>query len=70
MSDSDRLTDLEIRIAYLEDTLNALDGVVSRQTENINLLERMNQELYRRLLELEVDGKDSRPGEEPPPPHY
>jgi len=70
MPDNDRLIDLEVRLAYLEDTLNALDQVVSRQAEQITLLERVNRELYNRLQEVQAGQKSDSAGEEPPPPHY
>ncbi|HLS97708.1 MAG: SlyX family protein [Porticoccaceae bacterium] len=70
MMDSERITELEVRLAYQEDTLNALNGVVSRQGERIELLERMNRELYARLMDILDDHKGAKPGDEPPPPHY
>jgi len=65
-----RLIDLEVRFAYLEDTLNALDQVVSRQAEQIALLEQINRELYSRLQELQAGQKSSSAEKELPPPHY
>jgi len=65
-----RLIDLEVRFAYLEDTLNALDQVVSRQAEQIALLEQINRELYSRLQELQAGQKSNSTEKEPPPPHY
>lgn len=70
MSDSDRLIDLEVRLAYLEDTLNSLDQVVGRQGEQIALLERVNRELYSRIQDVQAGQKGDPDGEEPPPPHY
>ena len=70
MTDSERITELEVRLAYQEDILDALDQVVSRQGERIDLLERMNRELYARLTEILDDHKGAKPGDEPPPPHY
>jgi len=70
MPDNDRLIDLEIRLTYLEDSLNALDQVVSRQAEQIALLEQINRELYSRMQELQAGQKSNSAEEEPPPPHY
>lgn len=70
MYDSDRLIDLEVRLAYLEDTLNALDHVVTRQAEQIALLEQMNRELYSRLQDIQAGQKADTITDEPPPPHY
>lgn len=70
MADDERLMELEIRLAYQEDMLNALDQVVSRQAEQIDRLEGMNRELYARFQQF-VDGQsDGRVENEPPPPHY
>ena len=72
MSDNQRLTDLEIRLAYLEDTLTTLDGVIARQSDEIARLEQTTRALFKRLANLDEQlaslGPDQ--GDEPPPPHY
>jgi SlyX protein len=70
MSD-ERLTDLEIRIAYQEDTLRSLDTTVARQQADIERLERMNRELYQRLREVSelMEAGSKAPAHEKPP-HY
>lgn len=71
MSDSNAITELEIRIAYLEDSLATLDGVVARQSEYISRLEVVQKRLYENLERLQVRVEESEPeGQEPPPPHY
>lgn len=71
MSDSHAITELEIRIAYLEDNLEALDQVVSRQSEYISRLEAVQKKLYENIERLQVRIEESEPdGQEPPPPHY
>ncbi|KJS05378.1 MAG: hypothetical protein VR73_12270 [Gammaproteobacteria bacterium BRH_c0] len=70
MTDNERLMELEVRLAYQEDILNALDQVVSRQTEQIDRLERMNRELYARVRDVLDGQKDNKGGDEQPPPHY
>lgn len=71
MSDSNAITELEIRIAYLEDSLATLDGVVARQSEYISRLEVVQKKLYENLERLQVRVEESEPeGQEPPPPHY
>lgn len=70
MTDNERLTELEMRLAYQEDILNALDQVVSRQTEQIDRLERMNRELYARVRDVLDGQKDNKGADEQPPPHY
>lgn len=69
MSTEQRIIDLEVRLAYQEDSLNALDQVVARQAEQITQLTEMNRELYRRLQDL-LDQLDQGPSDERPPPHY
>lgn len=71
MTENERLTELEIRLAYQEDILNALDQVVSHQTEQIDRLERINRELYARLADV-LDGqkKTFTAEDNQPPPHY
>ncbi len=64
----DRLTDLEIKASYMEDTLDRLNEVVVRQQQQIDLL-------TRELLTLR-DQQPSADGDPPPslrdelPPHY
>lgn len=70
MSDNDRLSDLEIRLAYLEAGIDTLDQVVARQADQIEILLRANRELYQRLKSLLATHQDSQPEEEEPPPHY
>ena len=71
MTDHQSRADLEIRIAFLEDTLDTLDGVIARQTDSITQLERVNQRILKKLADLEeqVGALQPRPGSEPPP-HY
>jgi SlyX protein len=71
MSDAERLTELEIRLSYLEDTLNALDQVIARQAEDIVRLEGVNKIIHQQLLGLRERLDEVAPGEgEQPPPHY
>lgn len=66
-----RLTDLETRLAYQEDTLHTLDALVAEQSRRIALLEARLEQLARRLHGLQ----HADPGEAPDalherPPHY
>jgi SlyX protein len=65
-----RLVDLEVKASYAEDTLEALNQVVIRQQEQIDVLVRE----VRRLLDERRKGDDAAvPGEAPAderPPHY
>ena len=66
MSD-DRLTDVETRLAFLEDAQQQLSDLVYEQQ-----LELKRMEAYaRRLLErIETLSDGAGEAEEPPPPHY
>jgi SlyX protein len=65
-----RVTEIEMRLAFQEDTLAALDKVVCEQAARIDLLEKTQRELYRRLQALHDSDHQQEPGSEPPPPHY
>lgn len=71
MTDTARLTELEIRIAYLEDALSTLDSIVTRQADQMDELRKAHRLLIERLRALEerVDEAGRPPGESPPP-HY
>ena len=65
----ERLIDLETRLAFQEDTLNHLNGVVAEQEQRIMRLERQLQDalvLLRALTPPDVATQ----AEETPPPHY
>lgn len=72
MSENHDLTDLEIRIAYIEDTLNTLDAVIARQSDEIARLEKANLALTKRLegMDDQLATLGPQSGDEPPPPHY
>ena len=72
MSAEQQVTDLEIRIAYLEDNLDALDDVVTRQAREIDQLFKANQALLKKLQGIDDTLASVAPGQgdEPPPPHY
>lgn len=65
----DRLIELETRLAFQDDTLQALNAVVVRQQQEIDRLTRDLEALKTELRALApalVAGR----GEETPPPHY
>ncbi len=72
MSDEQRLEDLEVRLAYQEDSLASLEKLIVKQGEQIAMLERANKTLYQRLNSLleHLEERSHGNGEEPPPPHY
>jgi SlyX protein len=71
VAEDDRLNELEIRMAYLEDSMATLDTVVARQADYISRLETAHKTLFNRLKSLQerIDDPASAGGE-PPPPHY
>ena len=63
-----RVEDLEIKIVYLESTLESLNQVVIKQQNQIDLL---IEEIKRLKQQLEQGAEFVRPlSEETPPPHY
>lgn len=63
-----RIEDIEVRMAYLEHTVEALNQVVIGQQERMDLL---LVELMRMKQQLEAGAEFVRPlSEETPPPHY
>lgn len=65
----ERLTKLEMKIAYAEETILALDAVVSAQSQEIAILSNRLEKLDRRLTALGENGEDGLPDNERPP-HY
>jgi SlyX protein len=63
-----RLTELEIKVAYQEDLLQALNKIVAEQQRQISLLNQTCQWLYQRMDNLNLEKGQG--GIEPPPPHY
>jgi SlyX protein len=65
----DRLTELEIKLAHLEDHVEVLNDTVIRQQAQIEKLE-LNLERLRERLEAAAEaGADGDPADERPP-HY
>ncbi|MEZ5645234.1 MAG: SlyX family protein [Burkholderiaceae bacterium] len=65
--DNERLTQLEVKLAYAEDLLDTLNATVARQQEQIELLARELVRLRRKNAETD-QGDGTRPDERPP--HY
>ena len=65
----DRLTELEVRLAFVDDTMNVLNDTVSvheQQLLEMRLaMDRLRSELVAMRGSLTQDARD-----EPPPPHY
>lgn len=64
-----RVTELEIRLTHLEDTIDVLNKTIIKQHDEINLLQ-----LQVSLLDKKIKTSQSSPvaheSEETPPPHY
>lgn len=69
MSETERLVELETRVAFQEHTLSELNDIVSGQTREIAILRR---DLERALADLKTlrGLLYADPATEPPPPHY
>ncbi|MEM9056250.1 MAG: SlyX family protein [Pseudomonadota bacterium] len=65
----DRLIDLETRLAFQEDTIATLDGVVARQQRQIDILGQQLVELAERL-ERRYGAENADVARDEPPPHY
>jgi len=65
----DRLTELETRVAFQEQTIQELNNVVTRQQAEIDRLSRGYETLKLELLELAPSLLASR-DQDAPPPHY
>jgi SlyX protein len=66
---SDRLIDLEIKLAFQEDLLDSLNQVVTEQQKMLDLLQGQVRLLYQQLKSLQPSDIESA-SEEVPPPHY
>ncbi|MFW1677985.1 SlyX family protein [Pontibacter sp. JAM-7] len=69
MNTSDRITELETRIAFQEDTLDKLNQVIAQQELDLEKLTRMVQLMNQQLRTLVQDG-NSVVNDTTPPPHY
>jgi len=65
----ERLTKLEIQLAYAEETVLALDAVVSGQAQEITILLNRMEKLEKRLTALVENSEGDLPENERPP-HY
>ena len=68
MPSKETLIDLEIRIAFQEDAIAALDRQLQAQQRRIDLLEQRYRLTLERIDELLAGAGPAAP--EPPPPHY
>jgi SlyX protein len=64
-----RLTELEVRLAFVDDAVQALVAADANQSVRIATLERLVRDLRGELETVRL-GQSSDPHSEPPPPHY
>jgi len=64
-----RLAELEVRLTFIDDTVEALAVADADQSQRIAALERMVRELRGELMSVRL-GQAPDPRSEPPPPHY
>ena len=65
-----RISNLEIRIAHQDRTIDDLNEMVANQLTSIEQLNQQFSLLKDRLVAVESSGTVSKPEDEPPPPHY
>jgi len=66
---NDQLTDLQTRLAFQEESIDALNSTVARQAQEISELQQVFKEIAKRLHSLS-DSNAASEAEETPPPHY
>lgn len=66
----DRITELEMKVAFQEDTINQLDAVICEQQVKIDLLIKQHRYLLEQAQESSKAGKSSTSLEDDIPPHY
>jgi SlyX protein len=64
-----RLTDMEIKLTFIDDTVQALASADADQSVRIASLERALRDLRGELSSMRIGNSDD-PHSEPPPPHY
>jgi SlyX protein len=70
MSDYEqRLTELEVKLAFIDDAVQALIAADADQSVRIATLERMIRDLRSEVATVRT-GQGHDPHSEPPPPHY
>ena len=67
-NENDRLTALEIKVAYLEDFMNQIQEVVVKQAKEIDILHAENKMMAEKIHELSDAFEGDIPNRKPP--HY
>lgn len=67
----ERVTDLESRLVFLEDTIETLNSELSELSREFRLAKQALQHMYKRMEHMQSgDSGIANPADEPPPPHY
>ncbi len=66
----ERIEELEIRLALMEQTLEELNQVIINQDKILLQQEQQLKLLYQRIKNLPTNSEINLPHEEPLPPHY
>ena len=64
-----RLDEMEVRLTFIDDTVQALTSADADQSQRIAALERALRDLRGEMATMRVTQGDD-PHDEPPPPHY
>ncbi|MES3040159.1 MAG: SlyX family protein [Pseudomonadota bacterium] len=64
-----RINDLEVKLAFQDDLLEALNHSVAQQQQQIDLLQAQMRMLYQQMKTLQPSDQAVE-ADEPPPPHY
>lgn len=68
MTDSERIAELEMRVAFQDNVIQQLSDVIAKQQSQLDVLQGAHQKLYARLEEVS-QGVEETSGIEIPP-HY
>lgn len=68
-TDTDRIAELETRLAHQEQTIEELSSVVAEQAQLVALLREQVRRLSGQMGEL-ADVVSEKAPDDPPPPHY
>jgi SlyX protein len=66
----DRLVELEVRLAFIDDTVNGLSSADAEIARRLDMLERAVREMRSDLATLRAGLGGGDAAAEPPPPHY
>ena len=64
-----RLDEMEVKLTFIDDTVQALTSADADQSQRIAVLERALRDLRGEMATMRVAQGDD-PRDEPPPPHY